>query len=161
MPTFERADKSVDALAKSLIEKFQTHKPLIAASAKIDFVMARADRDDNGHAINDAITKNGVKALGFARKMPLKDRAMGRGDAEVCLDGDWWEAASDEEQAALLDHERQLSPFHRAGSRARRSQSERSPNCRHKRFEPLSFEIKQATRDDPWKPTQPNSAYLP
>jgi hypothetical protein len=30
---------------------------------------------------------------------------MGRGDAEICLDYDWWQTASDEEQRSLLDHE--------------------------------------------------------
>lgn len=105
MPTFERADRTVEQLADTLIDKYESHKPLAAVPVKVDFVFARADVDDNGEPINDALSKNGIKALGICRKMPLKDRAMGRGDAEVCLDGDWWAKASPEEQAALLDHE--------------------------------------------------------
>ncbi len=46
-----------------------------------------------------------MKALAIARKLSLKDRALGRGDAEVSLDGNWWEHATAEQQAALLDHE--------------------------------------------------------
>lgn len=105
MPTFERCDKSVEDLAKNLINQFESHKPLAAFEVKIDYVVARADVDDKGRQLNDALTKNGVKALGIARKTSLKDRALGRGDAEISLDGDWWKDASGEEQAALLDHE--------------------------------------------------------
>lgn len=73
---------------------------------KIDFVFARGDRDDvSGELLNDALKKNGVKALGITRKIGLKDRALGRGDAEIAIDGDWWDDASEEEQRALLDHE--------------------------------------------------------
>lgn len=105
MPTFERCDKSIDELAEEIIAKFETHKPLKELKVKIDFVFARCDRDDRGNPINDALTKNGIRALGITRKIPLKDRALGRGDAEIALDGDWWEKASPNEQEALLDHE--------------------------------------------------------
>lgn len=105
MPTFERCDESIDVLAKELVNKFESHKPLLSANVKIDFVFAYADQDDDGNLLNDALTKNGVRALGIARKVPLKDRALGRGDAEVSIDGNWWAEASAEEQAALLDHE--------------------------------------------------------
>lgn len=105
MPTFERCDKSVEELAKDLIRKFETHHPLEAAEVKIDFVFARGDVDDAGNQTNHALTKNGVRALGIARKIPLKDRALGRGDAEIALDADYWVDALEAEQAALLDHE--------------------------------------------------------
>lgn len=105
MPTFKRADKSVEALATELIGKYDAHKPLIAVPVLIDYVFAYADTDDDGEPINDALTLHGYKCLGITRKLALKDRAMGRGDAEVCMDGDWWHKASPDEQAALLDHE--------------------------------------------------------
>jgi hypothetical protein len=105
MPTFERCDKSVETLASELLKQYDTHKPLVVVGVEIDFVFARADVDEKGKLVNDALTKNGIKALGITRKMPLKDRAMGRGDAEVALDGDWWIKATAEQQAALLDHE--------------------------------------------------------
>lgn len=105
MPTFERCDKSVEALAKELLKKFDSHKPLVALDVKIDFVFAYADVDEKGRILNDALSKGGIKALGITRKIPLKDRALGRGDAEISLDGDWWKTVGEEEQAALLDHE--------------------------------------------------------
>lgn len=105
MPTFQRADKSVNELAAELIGKYEPHKPLAAVPVKLDFVFAYADTDDDGNPVNDALTLHGYKALGITRKLALKDRAMGRGDAEICMDGDWWQKASPDEQAALLDHE--------------------------------------------------------
>jgi len=94
-------------MANGILVEFDSHNPLLDARVKIDFVFAYADRDEKtGAPINDALTKNGCKALGVCRKIPLKDRALGRGDAEISIDGDWWkEDASPEEQAALLDHE--------------------------------------------------------
>ena len=106
MPTFERCPASVNEIANSILVEFDTHRPILDARVKIDFVFAFADKDEKtGEPINNAMTKNGCKALGVCRKISLKDRALGRGDAEIALDGDWWKDASPEERAALLDHE--------------------------------------------------------
>lgn len=105
MPTFERCDKTVKQLADVLLEQFATHANLRQSETTVDFVFAYGDRDERGNLTTDALTKNGVKALGIARIVPLKDRALGRSDGEISLDGDWWKDASDEERAALLDHE--------------------------------------------------------
>jgi hypothetical protein len=105
MPTFSKCDKSVHQLATELIAKYPDHKPLEAVEIKLDLVFAFADTDEKGRPTNDALTKNGIRALGITRAVPLKDRALGRGDAEIALDGDWWKTASEDEQAALLDHE--------------------------------------------------------
>lgn len=106
MPTFERCDHEVEQLARHVLSKFETHQPLVESGATIDFVFAYADLDDKtGARVNDALTKNGVKALGIARAVPPKDRALGRRDAEIALDGDWWKEAQPEEKEALLDHE--------------------------------------------------------
>lgn len=106
MPTFKRCDESVSEMAQNLISSFKTHKHLLDYEVKIDFVFAYGDRDEvTTEKKNDALTKNGVKALGICRKLPLKDRAMGRADAEISIDGDWWETATDDDRRALLDHE--------------------------------------------------------
>lgn len=105
MPTFERADKSVERLAKELIEKYESHKPLAQIEPKIDYVFAYGDVDDEGRQLNDALTKGGLKALGITKIIALKERALSRGDVEISLDGDWWKQATEEQQAALLDHE--------------------------------------------------------
>lgn len=105
MPTFLPAPSYVQNMARDLIAQYGDHQSLHDMKARVDLVFAAADRDENGAAINDAITKGGVKCLGLARKIGPKDRAMGRGDAEITLDSDWWDNAPEEEQLALLDHE--------------------------------------------------------
>ena len=106
MPTFQRCHKEVNELANEVLCKFATHKPILDARVTIDFVFAFADIDEQTQQpIGNAITHHGCKALGLCRKIPLKDRAMGRADAEISLDGQWWESATDAERRALLDHE--------------------------------------------------------
>lgn len=104
MPTFQKDTGEVKDLAAKLIARFPENEPL--KNARIDYVFAHADLDETtGEPINDALTKGGMRALGIARKLPLKDRTMGRGDAEISLDGDWWKEQDEDAQAALLDHE--------------------------------------------------------
>ena len=106
MPTFKKCDKAVHELSEAILKKFESHRPLIDTICQIDLVFAYCDRDeDTGQPLNDALSHGGRKALGVCRVIPLKDRVLGRGDAEISLDGDWWTDASDEQREALLDHE--------------------------------------------------------
>jgi hypothetical protein len=93
-------------MAKGILAEFESHLPLVNAGVTTDFVFAFPEYDEkSGKAIGDAIKKNGVKTLGLCRKIGLKDRALGRADTEITLDGEWWETAGEDEQRALLDHE--------------------------------------------------------
>lgn len=106
MTSFKRCDKVVEKLAATILSKHESHRPLLDAKVTVDFVFAYPEYDEKtGEPLADALTKNGVKALGVTRKIPLKDRALGRADAEIAIDGDWWGKAPEEEQEALLDHE--------------------------------------------------------
>lgn len=105
MPTFDQCPKPVLDMAAGLLREYETHQPLIENGVKIDFLFAWPRYDDQGKPIGNAITANGVKALGKARIIPLKDRAKRQGDAEILLDGEWWEHSESSEQRALLDHE--------------------------------------------------------
>lgn len=107
MPTtFERCTASVAELASEILCQFETHQPLLDAKVKIDLVFACAELGEDGRPVGPALTKNGVQALGITRKIGAKDRALGRGDAEIALDHHWWtQTASEQEQKALLDHE--------------------------------------------------------
>ncbi len=106
MSTFRKCPAAVADLAREILCAHETHTPLLDARLKIDFVFAYGDRDDNDKLIGDALKHHGVKALSICRNLALKDRAMGRGDAEISLDGDWWEdEATEAQQEALLDHE--------------------------------------------------------
>jgi len=103
--TYERSGPDVGKIAANLMATVEIHKPLKEAGVKIDFLTARAERDEDNEPVGSALTKNGHTVLGIARKTNLKERAADRGDAEIIVDGDWWEDASEEEQRALLDHE--------------------------------------------------------
>lgn len=92
-------------MANDLINEFADHTALVTARVRIDLAFAFCDRDEGGLAKNYALTKNGVRCLGIARIIGPKDRAMGRGDAEICIDGDHWETIPDADRRALLDHE--------------------------------------------------------
>lgn len=106
MATFKRCDPSVPKMAAAIMQEFETHKPLVEAGVKIDYIFAYGERDEKtDEIISDALTHNGAKALGICRKIGLKDRAKGMGDAEICLDHDYWETIDEPDQRALLDHE--------------------------------------------------------
>ena len=105
MSTFVKCQPEVRELANSVLVEFETHKPLLDTRVTIDFVFAHADTDEAGQPVGHAIKHHGHGALGLCRKTSLKDRVMGRADAEIMLDGDWWKAATEEERRALLDHE--------------------------------------------------------
>lgn len=112
MPKFNRPQdlsaefSNVSEMAERLIERYETHGTLTDNHVRIDYLFAFAEVDETtGEIIGDALKCHGVKALGIARKLGLKDRAKGMGDAEICLDGDWWANADEKEREALLDHE--------------------------------------------------------
>lgn len=105
MPTYQKADAEVEGIAKAILERFESHSPLVKAKVKFDFIFAFPSLDENGHPKGDAIRKNGVKALGLCKIIGLKDRTMGRADVEILIDHPWWEDATDEQREALLDHE--------------------------------------------------------
>lgn len=104
MPTYKRAPE-LKELGNEILCQFETHKPLLDAKVSIDYLFAYGERDENNTLLTDAITHHGVKALGLARKIGLKDRAKGMGDCEVTIDHDWWTEADAKQRRALLDHE--------------------------------------------------------
>jgi hypothetical protein len=105
MPTFSKCPDEVYELARVVLCKFDNYECLLDAKIKIDFVFASADKDEDGNPKGPALKHRGRPALGITRPTKLKERVMGRGDAEVTLDADWWATASNAECEALLDHE--------------------------------------------------------
>lgn len=106
MPTYEPADDSVLEMASEILSRYASHSPLVKSGVKFDFVFAHPTVNEHGEPTGDAIKKHGVKALGLCRIINLKDRTMGRGDVEILIDYEWWTGeASEQQQAALLDHE--------------------------------------------------------
>ncbi len=104
MPTFQRCPKEVNRLADKLINEYESNKPL--ENVKIDYVFAYGDRDDvTEKLLKPALKDKGRVVEGICRKTNLKERALGHGDVEISLDGDWWETANEPQRLALLDHE--------------------------------------------------------
>lgn len=99
------SDESVRKLANEILAKHETHKPVLDAKVKLDLVFAYADQDEDGNPTGYALVSHGFRVFGVTKKIALKDRSMGRGDAEIVLDGDYWEEAKEAEKRALLDHE--------------------------------------------------------
>lgn len=106
MSTYHRAPKEVETLASEILTANPCYRDVLNARVTFDYIFAHGDCNRDGERVGVAIKKDGVRALGIARVTPLKQRAKGCADAEIVLDGDWWqEEASPEQQAALLDHE--------------------------------------------------------
>jgi Putative phage metallopeptidase len=92
-------------MAEVILGEFLSYKPIVEAKVEIDYMFAFAEVGEDGESRGHALTKHGIRALGITRKIGIKDRVMGRGDAEVCIDGDWWGEATPARRRALLDHE--------------------------------------------------------
>jgi len=102
--TYSNATQEIAPIAEPLIAKF--HQDLVDANVTIDFIFATAGiNEDTGEQTGPAIVHNGYRALGLTKIMSLKDRTMGRADAEILLDGDVWVGMSADQCNALLDHE--------------------------------------------------------
>ncbi len=103
MPLFERADESIHRLMQKTMDEF--HPGLRDAQVTVDCVMAHAKRDAEGQPLGPALKLHGVPAHAIAKILKLKDRAMGRADGEITIDGDRWDTWTAAQQKALLDHE--------------------------------------------------------
>lgn len=100
MKTYVPCPESVRERVDALITKF--HPDLKAAGVKIDLVFVA---DENEDADKPALTLHGYACFAVVRKLPVKDRAMGRGDAEIVIDQARYNELKAKRQDALLDHE--------------------------------------------------------
>jgi hypothetical protein len=104
MPTtYEKANAEVLQLLADVIG--QCHQDLEEVDANVCVLMATAAKDDKGKALAPAVKLHGVACAATVRIVSYKDRVAGREDAEILIDADLWEEASDPERVALLDHE--------------------------------------------------------
>ena len=120
--SYQTADIDVlDLLARVMREH---HPRLTEAGVRVGVLMAE-------NPDGDAIKHGGYPVFACIKVVSLKDRVSKQYDAELLIDRRAWDAAREEQQLALLDHE--LSHIDRA---------ELSPN-----------DAKAARRDDPNAPT--------
>jgi len=90
-------------VARAALREF--HGDLRAADAKLEVLLAYGPRNKEGDLTGPAIKVNRAKCLGSVRLLSLRDRAAGRADFEVTLDGDDLPEWSEERLRAILDHE--------------------------------------------------------
>ncbi len=100
MKSYDRANPEVYDRIAWLLDNIEYHEELKTVEVKVDCIFVATDSEE-GHAL----TCNGVRALAVARILNSKDRCMGRGDVEICIDRDAYEAMPDQQRYALLDHE--------------------------------------------------------
>jgi hypothetical protein len=100
MKFFDPAPKHVHARVEAMIAKY--HHDLEEAAVKVDLVYTHTDQ-----AGKPALLLHGWPCYAVVRIISLKDRAMGRGDAEIVIDKVKYEAMTTAQQDALLDHELQ------------------------------------------------------
>lgn len=103
MPTYRKASAEVGQIVNEMLEKY--HGPLRDAGVQIECLFAYSLTDDNGDSTGPALKLGGYPCNAVVRILNLKDRTVGRGDAEICIDGDQWDTWDDDQKRALIDHE--------------------------------------------------------
>lgn len=83
----------------------QYHPALKENGVSIDIMLAHGPTNDEGDKLGPAVKHHGRACKAKIRVIGLKDRAAGRADAELILDGDVCDTWGDEEAAAIIDHE--------------------------------------------------------
>lgn len=100
MKRYERANPDDEAtiLLAEVIEQY--HPLLHEEKVRVEIVWIEDDLDPR------PLKHHGVPAMAVAKVIPLKDRYLGRGDAEITIDRQQYEELENERQRkALLDHE--------------------------------------------------------
>lgn len=93
---YQRADKSLHSIVNSVMK--QHHRALHEAGVKIDVIWIDSDSEH-------ALTLRGRRCLATVSILSLKDRAMGRGDAEITIDKTSYLGMEPQEVRAVIDHE--------------------------------------------------------
>ncbi|QDT07973.1 hypothetical protein K227x_64030 [Rubripirellula lacrimiformis] len=102
--TYEKAPALCRRLVGELLTQF--HQPLADFKTVIDILLVRASRDADGQPIGPALQgRSGYPAAASVSVTKLKDRVMGRGDAEILIDGDRYTNWTEKTLRAILDHE--------------------------------------------------------
>lgn len=93
---YQRADKGLHKIVESVMK--QHHRALHDAGVKVDVIFIDSDSDH-------ALKLRGRPCLATVGILSLKDRAMGRGDAEITIDKTSYAGWGPEELRAVIDHE--------------------------------------------------------
>lgn len=94
---YDLCPEDVHERVRNLIAK---HHPYLASvELKVDLLFVSTTGD------GPALTLHGWPALAVVRIIGPKDRAAGRGDAEIVIDRDYFVEAPEDRKLAILDHE--------------------------------------------------------
>lgn len=96
--TYWMGDAQVQAYVTKVINTW--HQMFKTADVKIGIIMCASDKDDV-----PALKHSGYPALATIKVVPLKDRISKNYDAELMIDANFWETATEERRLALVDHE--------------------------------------------------------
>lgn len=104
MPTtYHSAEPEARPIVDALLAKH--YQDLLDAGVTVGLWFVLAPRDKDGEPTGPALKFHGYAAAGIVKVNSLKDRAQGKPDATIFLDGDEWQRWSDDRQRAVLDHE--------------------------------------------------------
>jgi len=103
MTTYERAGQDVLDVVATTMETYHGH--LRDAALTTDVLLAYGPKDADGDLVGPAIKRHGTTCAAQVRIINLRDRVAGRSDVEIMLDGDRIDEWSDEQLAAIIDHE--------------------------------------------------------
>lgn len=98
MKTYDPAPEHVRTSLDAVLKRFY-QDTLQAVDINVDLIYVSSDSEA------PAVSLSGYPCLAVVKIMGPKDRAMGRGDAEIVIDRDAYEKMDDNERTALLDHE--------------------------------------------------------
>lgn len=97
MKTYTQASEDVSERVSQLVKR---HYPeLVENKVKIDLLFVSHDGD------GPALVHGGYAAVAVVRSLGPKERAMGRGDAEIVIDEERYHDKNFAERDALIDHE--------------------------------------------------------
>lgn len=103
MATYSIARHEVPPLVSEIIEG---HYPDLAeAGVTVTCMLAHADLDRDGVRTGPALKLHGYPAAAIMKINSAKDRAEGKADATLTVDGDEWTTWTDHERLARVHHE--------------------------------------------------------
>jgi len=119
MKTYDHAPARIQERVAALIARY--HPDLAGFSVRVDVLVVVSDKP------GPALKHHGYDALATIRVLPVKDRAAGRGDAEMLIDLNRYdkELESDAQRDALLDHELYHLKVVKEGPIAKRDSADR------------------------------------
>ena len=99
--TYERASAEIDRLVEDAMTRW--HPELVGCDVRVSTLMISAE-DENGEP-EQALKHHGYRCAATIAITPLKQRALGVGDAVLTIDAATWGEAPEARRLAILDHE--------------------------------------------------------